>query len=85
MAVVVALAAYWLIRPDASAGPPLTSIAVLPFDDMSPGGDQEENLSKARTAAERGVRCSDPAVGIRWAIEPSRMSARDRALPLLDQ
>ena len=35
-------------------------------------------------AAERGVRWNDPGVGIRWAMEPSRMSARDRALPLLD-
>ncbi len=41
--IVVAAAAYFTFgRQIASeAGPPLTSIAVLPFDDMSPGGDQK--------------------------------------------
>lgn len=34
---------------------------------------------------ERGVRWNDPALGIRWPIEPSVISARDAAYPLLDQ
>jgi len=33
---------------------------------------------------ERGVRWNDPALGIRWPIEPAVISARDAAYPLLD-
>jgi TolB-like protein/class 3 adenylate cyclase/Flp pilus assembly protein TadD len=40
LALVAAALGRWLYDP-APAGPPLTSIAVLPFDDMSPGGDQK--------------------------------------------
>ncbi len=41
--VAVAVAAYLMFggRAPTDAGAPLTSIAVLPFDDMSPGGDQK--------------------------------------------
>jgi adenylate cyclase len=41
--VAIAVAVYFTMteRSPAPAGAPLTSIAVLPFDDMSPGGDQE--------------------------------------------
>jgi TolB-like protein/class 3 adenylate cyclase/Tfp pilus assembly protein PilF len=39
LAAVAALA-WWLYQP-APASAPLTSIAVLPFDDLSPGSDQE--------------------------------------------
>jgi TolB-like protein len=40
---IVAVAIYFAMtgRIPAPAGAPLSSIAVLPFDDMSPGGDQE--------------------------------------------
>jgi dTDP-4-dehydrorhamnose 3,5-epimerase len=33
--------------------------------------------------SERGVRWNDPALAIKWPIEPVVMSARDAALPLL--
>ncbi len=36
-------------------------------------------------ATERGVRWDDPTTGIRWPMQPVRISARDRALPLLDE
>jgi dTDP-4-dehydrorhamnose 3,5-epimerase len=32
---------------------------------------------------DRGVRWNDPALGIRWPIEPAVISTRDAALPLL--
>jgi dTDP-4-dehydrorhamnose 3,5-epimerase len=32
-----------------------------------------------------GVRCNDPALGIRWPLEISVLSERDRALPLLSE
>jgi TolB-like protein len=41
IAVALAAAIYWPTSSDVPTGPPLTSIAVLPFDDMSPGGDQK--------------------------------------------
>jgi adenylate cyclase len=36
----IALGIYLWTQPSLSTGPALTAIAVLPFDDMSPGGDQ---------------------------------------------
>jgi dTDP-4-dehydrorhamnose 3,5-epimerase len=33
---------------------------------------------------ERGIRWNDPALGIRWPINPAVISARDAAYPLLD-
>lgn len=33
---------------------------------------------------ERGVRWNDPALAIRWPIEPAILSARDAGFPLLD-
>jgi dTDP-4-dehydrorhamnose 3,5-epimerase len=32
----------------------------------------------------RGVRWDDPRVGVRWPLPPIRISARDRAFPLLE-
>ncbi len=42
-AIALALVAYLMLgdRTPSPAGPPLTSIAVLPFADLSPGSDQE--------------------------------------------
>jgi TolB-like protein/Flp pilus assembly protein TadD len=40
LGLAVAAAIYLTLNLPTSSGPPLTSIAVLPFDDMSPGGDQ---------------------------------------------
>ncbi|MHC4505078.1 MAG: adenylate/guanylate cyclase domain-containing protein [Planctomycetota bacterium] len=39
-ALLVAALLAWRLYEPSPAGAPLTSIAVLPFDDMSPGGDQ---------------------------------------------
>jgi class 3 adenylate cyclase/TolB-like protein len=39
--VVIALALGWWLYGPAADAPPLTSIAVLPFDDMSPDGDHK--------------------------------------------
>jgi class 3 adenylate cyclase/TolB-like protein len=39
-AVAIAVAIYLWRQPSPPTGPPLSSIAVLPFEDMSPGGDQ---------------------------------------------
>jgi adenylate cyclase len=41
-AIAIAAAVYFTVAPrtETPAGAPLTSIAVLPFEDMSPGGDQ---------------------------------------------
>jgi dTDP-4-dehydrorhamnose 3,5-epimerase len=36
-------------------------------------------------ALARGIRWNDERIGIRWPLAPSVMSARDRALPLLEQ
>jgi dTDP-4-dehydrorhamnose 3,5-epimerase len=35
-------------------------------------------------AAERGLRLDDPSIGIEWPLEPSIVSDKDRAWPLID-
>ncbi len=78
VAAVIALAAavYWLMRPDASTGPPLTSIAVLPFDDMSPGQDQEYF---ADGMAEELINALSKVPGLRVAARTSAFAFKGKA------
>ena len=68
IAVLVGLA-WWLVRPT-PPGDTLTSIAVLPFDDLSTEGDQEffahgmsEELTNVLSRA-KNLRVIGPSIGI---------------------
>lgn len=56
------------------------------FMSLRDGSEVSYQLSAPHApAASAGVRWDDPAVGIRWPLEPVVMNARDRDYPLLDQ
>lgn len=56
------------------------------FITLQDATEVEYLISTPYTAASsRGIRWNDPAVGIRWPMNPVRVSAKDDAFPLIDR